>query len=69
MRVLIFILFPVFSFAQPTYFGSATNPADAGTLATATVAITPPASMLAGDLVIIYASARSTTTTFSVLPA
>jgi hypothetical protein len=40
-----------------TYFGSASNPADNGTLATTTITVTPPASMLAGDLVVVHAKA------------
>lgn len=44
-----------------TYFGTATNPADNGTLATAAVTITPPASMTAGDLVVCYCTERNTT--------
>lgn len=41
--------------AAPTFFGVSTNPADNGTLAEPQTgaAITPPASMLAGDLVIL----------------
>lgn len=41
--------------AQITYFGSASNPADNGSLGGASpVAVTPPASMVAGDLVCMY---------------
>lgn len=41
--------------AAPTYFGSASNPADNGTaVEPATLAVTPPASMVAGDLVIMH---------------
>lgn len=41
--------------AAPTFFGIATNPADNGTLTEpqTTATITPPASMLKGDLVIL----------------
>lgn len=41
--------------AAPTFFGVATNPADAGSLTEPQTGatITPPASMLAGDLVIL----------------
>ena len=42
-----------------TYFGSASNPADNGTLAASPVAVTPPALMLAGDLVVLIANSRS----------
>jgi hypothetical protein len=46
--------------AAPTYFGSASVPADgaATTNATATLTITPPASMLAGDLVVVICQSR-----------
>lgn len=46
-----------------TYFGSASNPADNGTSAATTVAVTPPASMVTGDLVIFMAYQRGTATT------
>lgn len=40
----------------PTYFGSASNPSDNGSQGdNATLAITPPASMVSGDLVLIFA--------------
>ncbi len=48
-----------------TFFGVATVPADNGTNATTTITITPPASMLAGDLVVVYLQQRGTAT-FSV---
>lgn len=41
-----------------TYFGSAAVPADNGTNATATITVTPPASMLAGDLVVVVCRQR-----------
>jgi len=45
-----------------TYFGSASTPADDAANALATTPVTPPASMLAGDLVVLFAVSRSTTT-------
>jgi hypothetical protein len=50
--------------AAPTYFGSASVPADgaAATNATTTLTITPPASMLVGDLVVVILHSRITTT-------
>ena len=42
-----------------TYFGSASNPADNGTLGASPVAVTPPASMLTGDLVVLIANSRT----------
>src|SRR5712664_2291148 len=44
-----------------TFFGAASAPADNGTQVGATVAVTPPASMLAGDLAVIIAQNRSGT--------
>jgi len=42
--------------AAPTFFGVATQPADGGTATEpATLTITPPASMTAGDLVVVFA--------------
>lgn len=48
--------------ADPAYFGSASVPADNGSNATSTLTITPPGSMVAGDLVIVHASSRTTGT-------
>ncbi len=39
--------------AAPAYFGSASTPADNGSNSTDPVSVTPPASMLAGDLVVV----------------
>jgi hypothetical protein len=49
-----------------TYHGSASSPTDNGTSTATTVSVTPPASMTTGDLVLIFAYQRGTTTTFSV---
>lgn len=38
-----------------TFFGVSANPADNGSVTTNTITVTPPGSMVAGDLVIIYA--------------
>ncbi len=62
---LAFIFLPKFSFAQ-TFYGVSANPADGGSLLTATITITPPASMLDGDLVVIYAQYRGTGITLTV---
>jgi hypothetical protein len=40
---------------MPTFFGVSAVPADNGTNATQTITVTPPASMLVGDLVILAA--------------
>jgi len=50
---------------MPTFFGATSVPTDNGTNATTTITITPPASMLAGDLVVVYLQQRGTAT-FSV---
>lgn len=49
-----------------TFFGSATSPADLGTNAAAPVTVTPPASMVAGDLVVVVAAKGTTALSFSV---
>lgn len=41
-----------------TYFGSAAVPTDNGTNATATITVTPPSLMLAGDLVVVICRQR-----------
>lgn len=58
-------LIPAHSFAQ-TFFGVSSNPADNATQIAATVVVTPPASMVAGDLVIIYAHYRAAGATLSM---
>jgi hypothetical protein len=52
---------------MPTFFGAVSVPVDGATAAnaTTTITITPPASMLAGDLVVVYLQQRGTAT-FSV---
>src|SRR5438552_8333996 len=50
-----------FSSAQPTFFGSSSNPADNGAQAGPTTVVTPPASMVTNDLAIIYAEYRGVT--------
>lgn len=42
-----------------TFFGVASSPADNGTSATSPVTVTPPVSMVAGDLVFLYAYCRT----------
>jgi hypothetical protein len=48
-----------------TFFGVTSVPADNGSNATTTITLTPPASMLEGDLVVVYLRQRGTAT-FSV---
>jgi hypothetical protein len=50
---------------MPTFFGATSVPTDNGSNATTTITITPPSSMLLGDLVVVYLQQRGTAT-FSV---
>lgn len=50
---------------MPTFFGFSANPLDNGSNATTTITITPPASMVSGDLAVVYLTQRGTAT-FSV---
>jgi len=52
--------------ATITYFGSASTPADNGTNTASPTAVTPPANMQKGDLVILIAAARATSGTISM---
>lgn len=53
--------------AAPTYFGSASNPADNETAnEPSTLAVTPPASMSSGDLVLLIGLLRITTPSSAV---
>ena len=49
-----------------TYFGSASTPADNGTNTANPTAVTPPGSMLAGDLVLMIAESRDSTATLAI---
>ena len=49
---------PSMANAAITYFASASNPADNGTLDLTVVAVTPPGGMQTGDLVVLIANAR-----------
>lgn len=50
-----------------TYFGSASNPADNGSLtSTSPVDVTPPGSMVAGQFVVMIGSARSGSTSIDI---
>lgn len=46
---------------MPSFFGVVSTPADNGTNATTTITLTPPASMVTGDLVVVYCTQRGTT--------
>jgi len=50
---------------MPSFFGVTSVPTDNGTNATTTITLTPPTSMLSGDLVVVYLQQRGTAT-FSV---
>lgn len=52
--------------AQPTFHGADANPADNGLSATSPVSVTPPASMVAGDLVVMYGQTRTTAATIAI---
>src|SRR5436189_1454596 len=65
IRIGILLLLPLFSFSQ-TFFGVASAPADNGAQAGPTVAVAPPAAMVAGDLVVIYGEYRGTGVTLSM---
>ncbi|TAJ61717.1 MAG: hypothetical protein EPO58_04145 [Chitinophagaceae bacterium] len=49
-----------------TYFGSSSNPTDNGALGAATVAVTPPAAMKEGDLVLMIGLRRASSITLTV---
>lgn len=68
MKRLIFLLFPIFTFAQPTFFGAVGVPADPGTSAVSPVVFANPpiASMADGDLVVVYAYCRNASATITV---
>jgi len=67
-KLLILLLFPIYLFGQPTYFGSVGVPTDNGTSAASPVAFANPpiASMAAGDLVVVYAYCRNASATIAV---
>ena len=50
---------------MPTFFGVTSIPADNGTNATTTITLTPPASMVTNDLVVVHLTQRGSAT-FSV---
>lgn len=53
--------------SQITYFASASNPADNGTASgSGTVSITPPSSMLEGDLILVFTHSRTASNTHDI---
>lgn len=69
LSIFLFLIVPCFSISQITYHNSASNPADNGSLGAATVAVTPPAAMLQGDLVIMIGQRRASNITLTVVEA
>lgn len=64
--LFLFVCFFYINASAQTFFGVSSAPADGGTQAgNVTASIVPPASMQAGDLVIVYTHYRNTTGTFS----
>lgn len=66
MKFLLFLLLPLSLFAQPTHFGSVSNVADNTASSTTPTTITPPASMVAGDLVVMWSQTRTTSATNAI---
>lgn len=69
IRAILFILIVLIvgtCYGQPTFFGQATNPADNAASATSPVALTPPASMVAGDLVVMMGITRLASATVAI---
>ncbi|MEJ7830724.1 MAG: hypothetical protein WKF91_21120 [Segetibacter sp.] len=66
--ILLLCICSLTCFAQITYFGSASIPVDdpAAANAVATITVTPPASMVSGDLVCFWGQTKTNTGTFSV---
>lgn len=68
MKKILFALFllPLFSIGQITYFSSTSTPADNGVQAGPTVAVTPPTSMVAGDIAIIVCGYKNSGVTMAM---
>lgn len=64
-RLAVLLLLPLVSYSQ-TFFGAASSLADPGSQTGTTATIIPPATMIAGDLVIIYAHYRGTSGSASI---
>lgn len=60
------LFFQCTAYAAITYVGSASNPADNGRADATVVAVTPPAGMQSGDLVVLIANARETGQTLAI---
>lgn len=70
MRKIYFLigllLYVLFCQSQPTFFGAVSNVNDNTASSTSPTTITPPGSMLAGDLVILYSITRTTSATNAI---
>jgi hypothetical protein len=70
MKGLILLLFPIFTFGQPTFHGAIGVPADNGTSAASPVSfnsgVAPLSTMQAGDLAIIYLYCRNNAATLGI---
>lgn len=64
---LLLVLFPCYLFSQPTFFGVARTPIDNNTNAGPTASVTPPASVVKNDLVVIFAEYKGTGATLSLV--
>lgn len=64
--MFLFLLLPLFGYAQVEYFGSNSNPADNGSLNNATPSVVPPADMEDGDLVLLIGQRRASNITFTI---
>jgi hypothetical protein len=67
--ILLFLFLPVMGISQIEYFDSNSNPADNGSLNSATPAVTPPADMEEGDLVILIGQRRASNISFTISQA
>jgi PQQ-dependent dehydrogenase (s-GDH family) len=65
IQLACLLVLPFLSFSQ-SYVGTASNVTDGGNVVGPTAALTPPASMQAGDLVIVYAQHRATGATLTM---
>lgn len=59
LLLLFLILLPCISFADITYFNSSSSPTDGGVLGAQTQSVTPPSSMVSGDLVVMTSVVRT----------
>lgn len=65
IQTIAFLVIPLIFYGQ-TFVDVSSNPADNGGFTNATVAVTPPGGMQAGDLVVIFAHTRSTSANLAI---